>query len=67
MIGDGGEMGDREEKEAVQQLSRMIQEKKPDELVEQVLVKFCTRSGVSLDTCRKYYQFLVDSGEIKET
>ena len=59
-------MGDKKEKEAVQRLSRMIHEKKPDEPVEQVLVKFCARSGVSLETCRKYYRFLVDSGEIQE-
>ena len=44
----------------------MIHEKKPDEPVEQVLMKFYARSGVSLETCRKYYRFLVDSGESQE-
>ena len=59
-------MDEKEEKENIQWLTRMIREKRPDEAVEQVLVKFCTRSGVSLDTCRKYYTFLVEKGEIKE-
>ena len=53
-------------KEQVQKLKEMIQDKEPNETVEQVLVKFCARSGVSLDACREYYQLLVRSGEIKE-
>ncbi len=47
-------------------LRKMINDKGSDETVEQVLVKFCTRTGTSLDTCRQYYQYLVESGEIKE-
>ena len=59
-------MDEKEEKENIQWLTRMIREKRPDEAVEQILVKFCARSGVSLDTCREYYQFLIAKGEIKE-
>ena len=44
----------------------MIQEKKAEEPVEKVFVKFCARHGVSLDTCRIYYSRLVEKGEIKE-
>ena len=54
-------------KKRVQALKEMILDKAPDEEVEQVLVKFCARNGVSLDTCREYYQHLILSGEIKET
>ena len=51
--------------ENIQKLKKMIQEKEPDEPVEKVLVKFCARTGASLDTCREYYQHLVESGQIK--
>jgi ribosomal protein L20A (L18A) len=44
----------------------MIQEKKTEEPVENVLVKFCARHGVSLDSCRIHYNNLVEKGEIKE-
>lgn len=54
-------------KKRLQVLKNMIQDKAPDEEVEQVLVKFCARNGVSLDTCRGYYQHLILIGEIKET
>jgi len=60
-------MDEKEEKENIKWLTRMIREKKPSEVIEQVLVKFCVRSGVSMDACREYYQFLVAKGEIKET
>ena len=58
-------MDDKKE-ERVQKLKEMIEEKGSDETVEQVLVKFCARTGVSLDTCRHYYRHLVDTREIKE-
>lgn len=59
-------MNERVEKERIQKLKEMIQERDPGEKVEHVLVKFCMRSGVSLDTCRNYYRLLVASGEIEE-
>ena len=60
------EMGEKK-RERIHKLKEMIQSKKPDEPIEKVLVIFCARNGVSLDTCREYFQFLVDSGEIKGT
>ena len=54
------------DKRHVDELKEMIQEKKPTEPVEEVLVKFCARHGVSLDTCRVHYNRLVEKGEIKE-
>jgi hypothetical protein len=48
------------------ELKEMVQKKKPDEPVEKVLITFCARHGVSLDTCRVYYNRLVEKGEIKE-
>jgi hypothetical protein len=52
--------------EKIQELKIMIQEKAPDEPIEKVLVKFCERHAVTLGTCRKYYERLVEQGEVKE-
>jgi predicted transcriptional regulator len=59
-------MNERMDKEHIEELKEMIKEKKSKEPVEKVLVKFCERHGVSLDTCRIYYRRLVDKGEIEE-
>jgi hypothetical protein len=59
-------MREKMDKEHLEELKEMIQEKERKEPVEKVLVKFCERHGVSLDTCRIYYRRLVDEGEIKE-
>jgi ribosomal protein L20A (L18A) len=60
------EMTENRDKHHIKELKEMIQEKKTEEPVEEVLVKFCARHGVSLDTCRIYYSSLVEKGEIKE-
>ena len=54
------------DKQHIEELKKMVQEKKPKEPVEKVLVKFCARHGVSLDTCRVHYNRLVKKGEIEE-
>jgi ribosomal protein L20A (L18A) len=54
------------DKQHIEELKEMIREKKTDEPVEEVLVKFCARHGVSLKTCRIYYSNLIQKGEIKE-
>jgi predicted solute-binding protein len=59
-------MRDRMDKEHIQELKEMVNEKKKEEPVEEVLTKFCERHGVSLNTCRVYYKRLVENGEIKE-
>jgi hypothetical protein len=59
-------MGEKMDKQHIEELKEMIQEKKAEESVEKVLVKFCTRHGVSLDACRVHYNRLVEKGEIKE-
>lgn len=59
-------MPEKMDKHHVRELKEMIREKEPKEPVEEVLVKFCGRHGVSLDTCRKHYDKLVRKGEIKE-
>ena len=59
-------MGEKMDKQHVNELKKMVQEKDPKETVEKVLVKFCERHGVSLDTCRIHYNRLVEKGEIKE-
>ncbi|MCX8153251.1 MAG: hypothetical protein N3E52_02320 [Candidatus Bathyarchaeota archaeon] len=59
-------MSKKEDKHHIEELKEMIQEKKPDEPVEKVLVKFCERHGVSMDTCRVYYKRLIKEGKVKE-
>jgi len=51
-------------KKHIQELKEMIQARKPQEPVEKVLVTFCARHAVSLDTCRKHYKQLVAKGEV---
>jgi len=59
-------MSDKMDKHKIQELKEMVKERKPDEPVEQVLAVFCERHAVSLNTCRVYYNRLVEKGEIKE-
>ena len=50
----------------VQELKDMIKGRKPGESVEEVLITYCNRHGISVDDCRSYYDKLVKSGEITE-
>ena len=59
-------MGEKIDKQKIRELKEMIQEKSSSEPVEKVLVKFCERHAVSLDTCKIYYKKLVEKGEVKE-
>lgn len=70
MAGKGKNMADKiaekMSKEKVQELKEMIADKPAGEPVEKVLVKFCERHAVSLGTCRKYYERLIEKGEVKK-
>jgi hypothetical protein len=59
-------MGEKMDKQHLEELKVMIQEKQPKESVDKVLVKFCERHGISLDACKIHYDRLVEKGEIKE-
>jgi hypothetical protein len=59
-------IAERMPKEKIQELKEMLQEKSPEEPVEKVLVKFCERHAVTLGTCRKYYERLVEKGEAEK-
>ncbi|HLN45334.1 MAG TPA: hypothetical protein VK209_06470 [Candidatus Sulfotelmatobacter sp.] len=59
-------IAERMPKEKIRELKEMIQQKPKDEPVEKVLVNFCERHAVTLGTCRKYYELLVEKGDIKE-
>ena len=59
-------MAENMPKEKIQELKEMIHEKNPDEPVEKVLVDFCSRHGVSMEACRKYYDRMVEKGEVKK-
>ena len=43
-----------------------VQKKDPNEPVEKTLAVFCARTGISMNTCRIYYNQLVNKDEIKE-
>jgi predicted solute-binding protein len=53
-------------KDHLTELKEMVQKRKSTEPVEKVLAVFCQRHGLSMDTCRGYYNQLIKSGEIKE-
>ncbi len=59
-------MAEEMPKEKIQELKDMIKEKPAGEPVEKVLVKFCERHAVTLGTCRKYYERLIEKGEVKK-
>jgi hypothetical protein len=59
-------MTDKMDKEHIQELKEMVKEKKPEEPVEEVLVKFCERHAVSLETCRLHYNRLLNEDAEKE-
>jgi hypothetical protein len=48
------------------ELEEMVNKKKPNQPVEQVLSVFCQRHGVTMDSCRVYYKDLVKEGKVKE-
>ena len=59
-------MSDKLDKHNLDLLREMVNERKPNQSVEEVLSVFCQRQGISMSTCRVYYKKLVDKGEIKE-
>jgi hypothetical protein len=59
-------MAEKLPEEKIQELKQMIHDKKPDEPVDKVIVEFCARHGVSMNTCKKYYDLMVEMGEIKK-
>lgn len=50
----------------IKELREMVKEKDADTPVEKVLAIFCERHSLSPETCRYYYNLLVDQGVIKE-
>ena len=59
-------MSNKLDKHKFEEIEQMVREKNPDESVEEVLMAFCVRHGLTMDTCRYYYNTLVNKGEIKE-
>lgn len=55
-----------DKKHKIQELTDMLNDRKPNESVEEVLVTYCQRHGISLDDCRNYYNQLAKEGKIKE-
>ncbi len=59
-------MRKRTDKEHIEELKEMIQDKKPNDPVEKVLTVFCERHAVSMDTCKKYYDQIVTQSKNKK-
>jgi hypothetical protein len=59
-------MSEKIDAHKVKELKEMLQNKKPSEPTEKVLAVFCERHSISLNTCRIFYNQLVENGEIKE-
>ena len=58
-------MSRADKKKAIQNLKQMIERKPTEEPMEKVFVKFCARTGVSMETCKEYYRILIETGEMR--
>ncbi len=59
-------MAEKNDKGHKKELKEMVNEKKPGEPVEKILTVFCQRHGITMDTCRRYYDELLKTGEVKK-
>ena len=59
-------MSDKTDKHMIEELKETIQKKDPKQPVEKTLAIFCERTGISMKTCRGYYEKLKSTGEVKE-
>lgn len=55
-----------DEKHSVEALKEMLTKKPSKEPVEKVLTTFCQRYGLSMETCRSYYDELIKKGDVKK-
>ena len=54
-----------DEEHSLNALREMLRDRK-DEPAGEVLAVFCERYGLSIEECRRFYDMLVERGEIKE-
>ncbi len=59
-------MSEKLDKHMIEELKEMVKAKSSDQPVEEVLTVFCARHSLTMESCRYYYNQLVDKGEIKE-
>jgi hypothetical protein len=59
-------MSDKVDKEHLKELKEMVKERKPNQKEEEVLAIFCQRHGLTMETCRLYYDQLKKSSENKK-
>ena len=59
-------MTEKIDKHMVEELKETVNKRKHGEPVEKSLAVFCSRTGISMDTCKVYYKQLVEKGEVKE-
>ena len=59
-------MSIKTDKHMIEELKETIQKKDPKQPIEKTLTIFCERTGISMKTCRVYYEKLKSTGEVKE-
>lgn len=59
-------MKDNLDDHRIKELKEMIKEKDPNTPIEKVLAIFCERHALSSETCRYYYDILIDEEKNKE-
>jgi hypothetical protein len=59
-------MSYKPDKDMIEELNQAIKKKDPNEPIEKTLVTFCAKTGISMDTCKVYYEQLEKKGKIKE-
>jgi hypothetical protein len=59
-------MSDKTDEHMIEELNQTIQKKDPKEPIEKTLVTFCSRTGISMKSCRSYYKQLEKRGKVKE-
>ena len=55
-----------DEEHSLMALKEMLRDRNKKETVGEVLTVFCERYGLSIEECRRFYDLLVERGEIKE-
>jgi hypothetical protein len=59
-------MSDKTDRHMIEELNETIKNRDPKEPMEKTLVTFCAKTGISMDTCKIYYEQLEKKGEINK-
>jgi hypothetical protein len=59
-------MRDKTDEHMIEELNETIKKKDPEEPIEKTLATFCSRTCISMESCRIYYKQLEKRGKVKE-